>query len=187
MTAYTGGERVDALSAVPETRRGRVVHVSPLRALLPSTPPPMPSGSVTLEAARSQGGATRRWRAAESVAGARPVPATHPGGVGGADLSRGLAWSGSQTGWQPSGGRLNVQSDRPHGTSVHAQVPSAYSSQTTGLTRDSRQTSAGRMRSAKFNRCWLGRKDSNLQPSDPESAALPLRHSPSKRSGPAVF
>lgn len=26
---------------------------------------------------------------------------------------------------------------------------------------------------------WLGRKDSNLQPSDPESAALPLRHSPS--------
>src|SRR5215472_16348120 len=25
---------------------------------------------------------------------------------------------------------------------------------------------------------WLGRKDSNLQPSDPESAALPLRHSP---------
>ena len=27
--------------------------------------------------------------------------------------------------------------------------------------------------------CWLGRKDSNLQPSDPESAALPLRHSPS--------
>jgi hypothetical protein len=26
--------------------------------------------------------------------------------------------------------------------------------------------------------CWLGRKDSNLQPSDPESAALPLRHSP---------
>jgi hypothetical protein len=29
------------------------------------------------------------------------------------------------------------------------------------------------------NRRWLGRKDSNLQPSDPESAALPLRHSPS--------
>ena len=28
-------------------------------------------------------------------------------------------------------------------------------------------------------RLWLGRKDSNLQPSDPESAALPLRHSPS--------
>src|SRR5438874_12018641 len=27
-------------------------------------------------------------------------------------------------------------------------------------------------------RSWLGRKDSNLQPSDPESAALPLRHSP---------
>ena len=34
---------------------------------------------------------------------------------------------------------------------------------------------------------WLGRKDSNLQPSDPESAALPLRHSPSKRSGPAAY
>src|SRR5258708_11823005 len=29
---------------------------------------------------------------------------------------------------------------------------------------------------------WLGRKDSNLQPSDPESAALPLRHSPSRVS-----
>src|SRR3989449_11479621 len=29
---------------------------------------------------------------------------------------------------------------------------------------------------------WLGRKDSNLQPSDPESAALPLRHSPSART-----
>ena len=28
---------------------------------------------------------------------------------------------------------------------------------------------------------WLGRKDSNLQPSDPESAALPLRHSPTGR------
>ena len=28
------------------------------------------------------------------------------------------------------------------------------------------------------SRNWLGRKDSNLQPSDPESAALPLRHSP---------
>src|SRR5579859_4845933 len=28
---------------------------------------------------------------------------------------------------------------------------------------------------------WLGRKDSNLQPSDPESAALPLRHSPKAR------
>src|SRR5207253_2978765 len=27
---------------------------------------------------------------------------------------------------------------------------------------------------------WLERKDSNLQPSDPESAALPLRHSPSR-------
>src|ERR1700719_2754004 len=27
---------------------------------------------------------------------------------------------------------------------------------------------------------WLGRKDLNLQPSDPESAALPLRHSPSE-------
>src|SRR5439155_12957860 len=27
---------------------------------------------------------------------------------------------------------------------------------------------------------WLGRKDSNLQPSDPESAALPLRHSPTR-------
>ncbi len=35
--------------------------------------------------------------------------------------------------------------------------------------------------------CWLGRKDSNLQPSDPESAALPLRHSPIKRSGPAAY
>ena len=34
---------------------------------------------------------------------------------------------------------------------------------------------------------WLGRKDSNLQPSDPESAALPLRHSPIKRSGPAAY
>src|SRR5438874_6609521 len=30
-------------------------------------------------------------------------------------------------------------------------------------------------------RSWLGRKDSNLQPSDPESAALPLRHSPNAR------
>ena len=30
-----------------------------------------------------------------------------------------------------------------------------------------------------FSGYWLGRKDSNLQPSDPESAALPLRHSPS--------
>ena len=29
---------------------------------------------------------------------------------------------------------------------------------------------------------WLGRKDSNLQPSDPESAALPLRHSPTGRA-----
>ncbi len=29
---------------------------------------------------------------------------------------------------------------------------------------------------------WLGRKDSNLQPSDPESAALPLRHSPKTRA-----
>src|SRR2546423_750720 len=33
--------------------------------------------------------------------------------------------------------------------------------------------------------CWLGRKDSNLQPSDPESAALPLRHSPSPSSARA--
>src|SRR5438552_932270 len=32
--------------------------------------------------------------------------------------------------------------------------------------------------------CWLGRKDSNLQPSDPESAALPLRHSPSRAQQP---
>src|SRR5947207_15974217 len=32
---------------------------------------------------------------------------------------------------------------------------------------------------------WLGRKDSNLQPSDPESAALPLRHSPSPSSARA--
>ena len=31
------------------------------------------------------------------------------------------------------------------------------------------------------SRLWLGRKDSNLQPSDPESAALPLRHSPTGR------
>ena len=31
-------------------------------------------------------------------------------------------------------------------------------------------------------RRWLGRKDSNLQPSDPESAALPLRHSPTGRA-----
>src|SRR5438270_13121810 len=31
---------------------------------------------------------------------------------------------------------------------------------------------------------WLGRKDSNLQPSDPESAALPLRHSPSPDQEP---
>ena len=28
---------------------------------------------------------------------------------------------------------------------------------------------------------WLGRKDSNLQPSGPEPAALPLRHSPTGR------
>src|SRR4029077_7606979 len=34
---------------------------------------------------------------------------------------------------------------------------------------------------------WLGRKDSNLQPSDPESAALPLRHSPNLWSGPAAY
>src|SRR5260370_8864244 len=35
--------------------------------------------------------------------------------------------------------------------------------------------------------CWLGRKDSNLQPSDPESAALPLRHSPINQFGPAPY
>src|SRR5438132_6667988 len=35
---------------------------------------------------------------------------------------------------------------------------------------------------AKRDGRWLGRKDSNLQPSDPESAALPLRHSPSART-----
>jgi hypothetical protein len=34
---------------------------------------------------------------------------------------------------------------------------------------------------------WLGRKDSNLQPSDPESAALPLRHSPSEPIGPPIL
>src|SRR2546429_5736211 len=38
-------------------------------------------------------------------------------------------------------------------------------------------------------RSWLGRKDSNLQPSDPESAALPLRHSPNaaQRAGRIIL
>ncbi len=87
MTAYTGGERVDALLAVPETPH----HCEPS---CQAPPPPMPSGSVTLEAARSQGGATRRWRAAESVAGARPVPATHPGASVARICHEALAWSG---------------------------------------------------------------------------------------------
>src|SRR5487761_434654 len=33
-----------------------------------------------------------------------------------------------------------------------------------------------------YRPCWLGKRDSNLQPSDPESAALPLRHSPTGRA-----
>src|SRR5438445_5969786 len=51
----------------------------------------------------------------------------------------------------------------------------------------SRGNEVAQGRQAQQHRCWLGRKDSNLQPSDPESAALPLRHSPSKRSGPAAY
>jgi hypothetical protein len=40
----------------------------------------------------------------------------------------------------------------------------------------------GRIQIQQFRRRWLGRKDSNLQPSGPEPAALPLRHSPIGRA-----
>src|SRR6266516_2295258 len=81
----------------------------------------------------------------------------------GADYRARLWYSALSIGWSPALAAAHRKNHRPH----QAQEPPR-----------SHGWEAFSVGSSLRRRRWLGRKDSNLQPSDPESAALPLRHSP---------